>query len=339
MLFTVVIGTFNGARKLGAALDALAQQTLDVPFEVVVVNDASTDETAAVATRDGVRLINLTTNAGHGHTLNVGLHHAQGRYLALMDDDCVPPSDWLERLARSWESVSEDVTVIGGPVVPLSEDSFNRRYVAYRRPLRPEEAALSDTAKPLTRIRYAFFPPSVEDLPRTIYYAVGANMSVRADAARRAGGFTDRRGAGEEESIVRPLRELYGEHTVQYFPDVVMRHDFGRGVGDSFHRARMYGRSHGRDWLRDGGTPMMRPIPMTSAMLVTAAASIGLTVAMTILLVAPLVMYRRWFDYARRHRSLEVIAYPFVEAVEELADNLGFIEGAASEFLHRTSDR
>lgn len=335
MLFSVIIGTYNGAEKLGQALDALARQTLTDPFEVIVVNDASTDATAEVAARDSVRLINLTTNRGHGHTLNVGLANARGRYLALMDDDCIPPPEWLELLARSWESVDGDVTVIGGPVIPASGDSFNRRYVAYRRPLRPQEAALSDTASLRTRFRHAFFPKDVAEAPRAIYYAVGANMSVRASAAREVGGFTERRGAGEEESISRPLRRIYGDQTVRYFPEVVMRHDFASGVGDSIHRARMYGRAHGRDWARDGGSPMLRPIPAASALLVFVSATLSVVWAGLALFVAPLVMYRRWLPYLREHRSLEVITYPYVEAVEELADNLGFLEGCSSELLGR----
>lgn len=335
VLFSVIIGTYNGAAKLGVALDALAKQSLSDPFEVIVVNDASTDETSRVATRDSVRLINLTTNRGHGHTLNVGLENARGRYIALMDDDCVPPPEWLELLARSWKSVDESVTMIGGPVLPASEDSFNRRYVAYRRPLRPEESELSDTASLRTRFRHAFFPRHVADTPRAIYYAVGANMSVRTSAAREVGGFTERRGAGEEVSIARPLRRCYGDQTVRYFPDVVMRHDFAAGVRDSIHRARMYGRAHGRDWVHDGGSPTFRPIPAASALLVIGAASVGAVGAALAILVAPLVMYRRWVPYLRERRSLEVITYPYVEAVEELADNLGFLEGSGRALLSR----
>jgi len=70
-MFSVVIGTFNGAPTLAVALDALEAQVTDFTYEILVVNDASTDSTAAIARRPSVRLINLEQNQGHGHTLNV----------------------------------------------------------------------------------------------------------------------------------------------------------------------------------------------------------------------------------------------------------------------------
>ncbi len=100
--FTVLIGTFNGSRTLGLALDAIQEQVTEYTYEVLVVNDGSTDSTADVALRPGVRLINLDTNQGHGHALNVGLANAKGRFVAMMDDDCVPPREWLQQLGLAW---------------------------------------------------------------------------------------------------------------------------------------------------------------------------------------------------------------------------------------------
>ena len=127
-----------------------------VSFEVIVVNDGSTDDTAAVATRPGVTLIDLSDNAGKGHALNVGIAAARGEFLATMDDDCVPPPDWSPVAGRCVGTRRTSTsTMLGGPILPLETDSFNRRFVEWSNPLHPQEAALHEGASLWTRVRTA----------------------------------------------------------------------------------------------------------------------------------------------------------------------------------------
>ncbi len=332
---SVVLATYNGARTIGTALDAITQQSGAPPYEVVVVNDASTDATAQIVADYDVRLVTLATNGGHGRAMNAGLAAARGEFVAYLDDDCVPNDDWLARLHDAWLSVPANVTVIGGPVIPYRLDTLNRRYAAYRQPLRPQEAALDEHASLWTRIRFAFLAPKPADGRRAIYYAVGANMSLRTEAAREVGGFTERRGAGEEESVVRPLRARYGADTVQYFPDLVMRHDFDTSVNDSLRRARMYGSCHGRDWVLERDLPTLRPIPSASLLAAALVAFVSLPLALAALCASPLFLYRGWLAALRQQRSAEVLLYPYLAAGEELADNVGFLEGALRTARHR----
>jgi hypothetical protein len=167
-----------------------------------------------------------------------------------------------------------------------------------------------------------------------VFYAIGANETLRTESARAVGGFTNRRGAGEEESIAVPLRAKYGKDTVQYFPELLMLHDFGVHLDDSFRRARSYGRSHGRDWVLDGGIPTIQPVAVVLVLGSLLAALIGPLLAALGLAVGPLVTYRaRTAQPWHRER----LAYPFVRLVEDLADNLGFVEGMLSARRDRTS--
>jgi glycosyltransferase involved in cell wall biosynthesis len=336
--FSVIIGTFNGARTLRMALDALEAQVTEFGFEILVVNDASTDSTAEIANRPNVRLINLEINQGHGHTLNVGLAEAHGEFLALMDDDCVPPPEWIQQLGLAWSGVGPQVTMIGGLVEPFETDTFNRRYVAYRRPLKHQEVQVDESAGIWPRLIHQLSPPRLPSEPRAVFFTVGANMSVRVSAARAAGGFTEAPGAGEEESIARPLRSMFGPDTVQLFPNIVMRHNFGASLGDTFRRSRSYGRARGREWVRDRDIPTFAPLLPFAAVVAGALAIFSPLTGLVVLILSPYVLYRRWYSWFKAGGSRETMVYPYVQASEDVATNVGFVQGVWREMRTRSSD-
>lgn len=335
LTFTVLIGTFNGSRTLGLALDAIEEQDTEYTYEVLIVNDGSTDSTAEVALRPGVRLINLDTNQGHGHALNVGLANARGRFVAMMDDDCVPPREWLQQLGVAWTQVGPEVTMIGGLVEPFETDTFNRRYVEFRRPLKHQEAEIDETAGFWTRLIYQFSPPKVRLDHRSVYYTVGANMSVRTDAARQVGGFTEVQGAGEEESLARPLRAQFGPDTVQLFPNIIMRHNFHPSLRDTLRRSRNYGRTNGSDWIRDHDIPSISPLLPCATLVAGLIAIVSPVTSVVVLALSPYVLYRRWYGWLKSRGVRESIVYPYVQASEDLANNMGFVQGAWHELRSR----
>ncbi|HEX6116158.1 MAG TPA: glycosyltransferase family A protein [Solirubrobacterales bacterium] len=94
---SVVIPARNAAGTLPRTLAALADQDLGEPYEVIVVDDGSTDATAAIAAAaPGVTLV-AERGAGPGPARNAGVAAARGDVLAFTDADCCPAPDWLRR--------------------------------------------------------------------------------------------------------------------------------------------------------------------------------------------------------------------------------------------------
>jgi glycosyltransferase involved in cell wall biosynthesis len=98
-LISAVVPTFNRIATLRQTLTALAAQ--DYPdYEIIVVDDGSSDGTGDVVTREfpAVRYVRQP-NRGPAAARNVGIRAALGDIVAFTDDDCLPPVDWLSRLA------------------------------------------------------------------------------------------------------------------------------------------------------------------------------------------------------------------------------------------------
>jgi len=95
-LATVVVPALNAAGTIANTLRALAQQDVEQPFEVVVVDDGSVDDTVAVAKMSlpAVRVIEQHRQ-GPGPARNSGAQIARASVLAFTDADCVPTPSWL----------------------------------------------------------------------------------------------------------------------------------------------------------------------------------------------------------------------------------------------------
>ncbi|MHB1305663.1 MAG: glycosyltransferase family 2 protein [Limisphaerales bacterium] len=94
-LVSVVVAAFDASRTLAACLDSL--QRLNYPaYEVILVDDGSTDETPRIAAAfPTVRLVRHATNLGLSVARNTGITHSRGEIIAFTDADCRADEDWL----------------------------------------------------------------------------------------------------------------------------------------------------------------------------------------------------------------------------------------------------
>lgn len=112
---SVLMPVYNGERFLGEALSSIQRQSFR-DLEIVVVDDGSTDGTAAIldaaaASDPRIRILHQA-NAGHVRALNAGLQQVRGRYVARMDADDIARENRLEEQARFLND-HPDVAVVG----------------------------------------------------------------------------------------------------------------------------------------------------------------------------------------------------------------------------------
>lgn len=106
MQLSVIIPCFNEAKTIGHQLAALAHQRVDFDWEVIVVDNGSTDGTVAQAERfhgllPELRILEATEHRGAAHARNVGAKAARGEWLAFCDADDAVSGSWLQNVAAA----------------------------------------------------------------------------------------------------------------------------------------------------------------------------------------------------------------------------------------------
>lgn len=197
---SVVIPTRDRAARLAAGLDALRHQTLSPDrFEVVVVDDGSTDGTAelleSVARRGEVRLRSLRCGGdGPAAARNAGWRAAAAPLVAFTDDDCEPEASWLEATLRA--AAANPGAIVQGPTRPIVR-----------------ERELLD--RPFSRTRLIDGPSP--------WFAT-CNIAYPRDLLERLGGFDERFPEALGEDTDLGWRAIEAGARVEFIPDALVHH-------------------------------------------------------------------------------------------------------------------
>ena len=140
-LITVVMPNYNGHRFVEQAIDSVLLQTYQ-NFELLVVDDCSQDDSLQLIKKKAqsdkrIRVIVLETNAGVANARNVGIRKANGKYVALLDNDDLWTEDKLERqlaiadkgadiVYSSYDFIDEQNNEIRKPFIVPKQTNFNK---------------------------------------------------------------------------------------------------------------------------------------------------------------------------------------------------------------------
>jgi glycosyltransferase involved in cell wall biosynthesis len=214
---SVVICTHDRAQAVGRAVEAALAEARQVAAEVLVIDNASTDDTSTVLAALGRRAPELRAMhepvLGLSAARNRALAEMRGLVVAFLDDDAVPRPGWLAALLASHTAPS--VVAAGGRIALRFETPPPTWLVPALHPALSAYDMGDEPHRLCTR-------PGDE-------YPYGGNISFRADAARQLGGFSTRLGvrgrrqlAHEETDLCRRLDQAGGE--IRYVPDAVVDH-------------------------------------------------------------------------------------------------------------------
>jgi cellulose synthase/poly-beta-1,6-N-acetylglucosamine synthase-like glycosyltransferase len=211
---SVVIGVYNGADMIGDCLESLLNQNYPRDaYDIIVVENGSTDNTAEVVTRYPVRFFQNEVR-GLAPARNLGLAKSEADIVLTTDADCIAHPDCLAELVKPY--ADPQVGGVGGAI--LSYDGGNRSVVEM----------FSDECTPLVN----FSSGENEFLPRLC----GAHASYRRQLLNEVGGFNPNMLTGEDVDISWRIQLETGVKLVYAPKSIIYHHHLSSQAG----LARLY---------------------------------------------------------------------------------------------------
>jgi glycosyltransferase involved in cell wall biosynthesis len=213
---SLIICTRDRCQQLARCLESVRRIAFDRPWELIIVDNGSTDETAAVV-REFIKTADVRATylfeprLGKSKGLNTALETASGQILAFTDDDCYPAPDFLSQVWSAFDDPS--VGYIGGRI--MLHDPADH------------PITINESMTPVTFPARSFVCAGCVQ---------GANMAFRRRVLFDIGGFDPLFGPGAlfiAEEIDAVGRASAMGWKGEYRPEVVVRHHHGRKAADA----------------------------------------------------------------------------------------------------------
>lgn len=216
-MLSVIICTYNRDKYLGETLQRLAGNHFEGPWELLLINNNSTDSTERICTQFSNDYPNVPFHyivekqQGLSYARNRGIQEAKGDWLVFLDDDAFVGENYLERLSQYIQQIPQ-MDAFGGRIYPLFEEGITPSWLS-----KWSASWLSAIDK---GNKVCLF---------TKDYPIGANMGFSKRIADRCGLFNTSLGrsgknliGGEEKDYFNRLKSLNA--TIYYLPEIEVQH-------------------------------------------------------------------------------------------------------------------
>lgn len=121
MKASIIIRTYNEEEKIGKCLEAIFNQQVKFPFEIIIVDSESNDKTLEITSKFPVKIINIKKkDFSYGRALNIGCSASKGKYLVILSGHSVPfNKNWLCNLLKNFNN--KKIAGVYGKQVPFTD--------------------------------------------------------------------------------------------------------------------------------------------------------------------------------------------------------------------------
>lgn len=216
-MISFIICTYNREKYIYECLNRLAKNSDQAGWEIVLIDNNSTDSTAAECERFEHNFPEVSycyfveMQQGLSYARNRGIEEAKGDWLVFLDDDAMIEEDYIANL-KGHLANHPDAAAFGGQIEPFFEDGEPNWYSKW---------AMGFVSALDRGNKVHIFPDNK--------FPIGANMGIRRDVIDKVGLFNTELGrignnllAGEEKDLFNRIRKAGG--TILYFPNIGVKH-------------------------------------------------------------------------------------------------------------------
>jgi GT2 family glycosyltransferase len=325
---SVLVVTFNRGKVMQQCLQSLSRQTYPRDrYEIIVIDDASTDDTAYLAETEGARVISHPANKGIPSARNTGMQAATGDIIAYIDDDAIADPQWLEHLIQPFHRA--DVIGSGGQTFAYKTETLAEKYLAAVGYGNPAPLAFGQSKNPLWRfwvyVKNMFMPVYRVREPVEVQAVFGLNCAFRTAALHEIGGFDETLMADEDSEISTRLRQ-HGAHII-FIPDAIIYHRHRESLAYLIRQTYRRAQYTVYYYAKERKTLPIFPFPLLYFVVTIVLLIIQPFDALVFFLIAPVFLYSWWVVRAIRERKFDCLMFGYIQLMLESAAITGMIGG------------
>lgn len=327
---SIVVCTFNGSNRIIDCIDSLIHQ--DYPktsYEIIVVNDGSTDNTLKILAQYPVKVVNHLKNLGICAARNSGLQNASGTLVAYTDDDCIADKNWLSNLVKHY---SEDVIAVGGITIPYSIKSLMEKYMSETGYGNPAPIDFAKSKNLLSRffvyLKDMFSPLidcDTDPIPVRSIYTL--NASFNKEILIKAGGWLSGFDFREDSEMCDRLNRLFPSQKILFTKYAIITHKHRTSFWHFLKQTYKRSESTLKCYIKDKKIPPVFPFPVFLLLISLLIFFINLSLGIVSLILLPQLLYSWWLVKFIEYRKGYYLLFPYMQLGLELATILGMLRG------------
>jgi glycosyltransferase involved in cell wall biosynthesis len=214
MPISVIVPTYNSIKSLTILLDTLLNQDYS-HYEIIVVDDCSTDDTSSIIKDYSVKYFKIEKNSGPAVCRNIGARISKGDVLAFTDSDCRVGNDWLRKI--NFHLSDDNVQAIMGKLIIDQSTYLGNSISALGFP-----AGGSLGFEKVWKVDNNSYTSSLSS----------CNCAIRKNVFNEIGGFDESfpYAGGEDSFFAYSL--IQSEFKIKYCPDVIVKHQARNSLRD-----------------------------------------------------------------------------------------------------------
>ncbi len=327
---SVVLCTYNSGNNLIESVQSIINQSYPKDlFEIIVVDDASTDNSLQGISKLDLRIIRHTQNKGVASARNTGLFAAAGSIIAYTDDDCIVDTNWLSELVKQYSN--EGVIGVGGLTIPYSTNTLTEKYMAasgYGNPAPIEfRLAKSIVSRFFVYMRDMVLPVTSQSQVVKVQDIYTLNSSFRKDALLSIDGFDTDLLWSEDVDLCHRLSEQYPEDSLIFTPKAQIKHKNRTKFLTYIRQIYLRSAYTYKYYSKINKIIPIFPFPVFYILSIIVLAIYFPSINIISIFLTPFLLYFWWPIRAIREGDLDYISFPYMQIVFETTSLFGLARG------------
>lgn len=340
IIYSVVLCTYNREAHIEQCLESLVNQNFPKEkYEIIVVDDCSTDSTRELIKKYPVRLVQHKTNQGIATARNSGMKAAKGKIYVSFDDDSYADKNWLKNLSKIYESYNQkNISGVAGLIkLKNTKPGIIEKYMDAIGYANPSPVSYV-TSKSLFMRFYAYlknmFTPSTQ-INQQIFGVGeiwGANCSFPMSILKKVNGWDDNLSWAEDTDLCDKINKQFPNNKFICTKNAILFHDHRLSLKQFLLKPYTRAEATLRFYMKNNKIPPIFPFPIMIGLFCLLLMILNPLYSLFGLIFFPPLFYSWWILKGIQKKDFAFFTFPYLQYGYELFTILGLLRGYIKTF-------